>query len=270
MAGSDDSVQPPNYVLPKLPLILVAFDLLFGRRRSIARDSALAMKSNPYARRFEGFEQLPGESSFVLVMNHFDRAGLHSYHCALAVSDEVARLRPGRTELSWLFTSEWYGRRVGPVAIPASLTRWLFSRIARTYNLVVLPRRPELVMARASSLRSILSALTDGPVGIAPEGAGSGALVEPPPGSGLYLATLARRGYPLYPLALFEEGPTLVLRLGKPFQLSLPRGMSRGEADGVAREQTMTAIGRLLPRECWGVYAVAIERSLVAEGETAP
>jgi hypothetical protein len=263
MDHKESPSERSKYAFPKLPLLPLAFDLLFGRRRSLAHDSALVMANSPYPRRFEGFERLPKDSSFVVVMNHFDRSGLNTYHCAMAVSVAVAERRPGRKELSWLLTSEWYGRRVGPISIPVSLTRWLFARIGRVYDLVVLPRRPELLMARASSLRRVLSALKGGPVAITPEAAGSGVLLEPPPGNGLFLATLSRHGYPIYPLAVFEEGPALVLRLGEPFRPSLSRTTSREEADRLAREQTMTAVGRLLPRECWGVYAGAIERSFV-------
>ena len=96
---------------------------------------------------------------------------------------------------------------------------------------------------------------------ITPEGGGSGRLQEPPAGSGLFLAILSGHGYPLFPLAIWEEDSTLVLRVGEPFQLSLPRGLPRDEADRRAREQTMVAIGRLLPRDDWGVYASAIEAS---------
>ena len=88
------------------------------------------MAKNPYPRRFEGFEQLPQASSFVIVANHYNRPGLHPYHCAMAVSAAVARQRPGQPELAWLFTSEWYGVRFGPLPVPVWLTRWLFSRIA--------------------------------------------------------------------------------------------------------------------------------------------
>lgn len=252
----------PKYSFPKRPLLPFAFDLLLRRHRSFAHDSALVMANSPFPRRAEGFERLPDDSSFVLVMNHFNRSGLNVYHAAMAVSAEVAERRPGRPELSWLLTSEWYGRRIGPIKIPVAVTRWVFARAALVYDLVVLPRRPELVMARASSLRRILSALGGRPVGITPEGAGSGVLIEPPPGNGLFLATLSRHGYPLYPLAVFEEGSTLVLRIGEPFRLSLDHGMSREEADRRAREESMTAVGRLLPREYWGVYADAVERSL--------
>jgi hypothetical protein len=263
---NESTARRPKYELPWLPRFPRAFDLLFGRRRSFAADSALVMANNPYPRRFDGFDQFAQASSFVIVANHYNRPGLHPYHCAMAVCEAVARQRPGQPELAWLFTSEWYGARFGPLPIPVWLIRWLFSRIALIYGFVVLPRREKLVGARASSLRRVLSVLANRPIAMMPEGVGSGHLVEPPEGSGVFLSIISGRGYPLFPLAVFEEDSTLVLRLGEPFRLSMPRGLSRDEADRLGREQTMVAVGRLLPREYWGVYAAAIENSLSDEG----
>jgi hypothetical protein len=251
-----------KYDFPWRPRIPFAFDVLLGRHRSFAHDSWLVMEKNPYPRRYEGFEQLPADATFVMVMNHFNRPGLHPYHCATAVSVEVARQRPGRPELSWLLTSEWYDARLGPIPVPVWFTRWAFSRIERIYGHVVMPRREEMVFARASSLRRVLGKLATAPVAITPEAGGPGRLIEPPAGSGLFLSILSQRGFPLYPLALFEEDDTFVVRVGAPFRLSLPREKPREEQDRLAREQTMVAIGRLLPRAYWGAYAAAIEASL--------
>ncbi len=258
-----------KYEFPLLPRIPFAFDLLLGRHRSFAHDSWLVMRNNPYPRRYEGFDQLPSDSTFVIVMNHFNRPGLHPYHCAMAVSAEVARQRPGRPELGWLLTAEWYDARVGPIPVPVWVTRWSFSRVERIYGHVVLPRREKLVFARASSLRRVLGKLAAAPMAITPEAGGPGRLIEPPAGSGLFLSILSQRGFPLYPLAVFEEGDALVLRLGALFRPSLPREKSREEQDRLVREQTMVAIGRLLPREYWGVYSSQIEASL-REGGTFP
>ena len=107
------------------------------------------MAKNPYPRRFEGFEQLPAKSPFVIVMNHFNRPGLHPYHCAMAITDAMARQRPGEPELSWLFTSEWYDARLGPMHVPVWSTRWSFSRIASIYGLVVLPRKDGQIAAQS-------------------------------------------------------------------------------------------------------------------------
>ena len=54
---------------------------------------------------------------------------------------------------------------------------------------------------------------------------------------------------------------TLVVRFGAPFAGHVPHGLPRREQDRLLREQLMTAIGRLLPREYWGVYEAAIQRS---------
>jgi hypothetical protein len=126
-----------------------------------------------------------------------------------------------------------------------------------------MPRREELVMGRAAALRHLTHALAEAPVGLTPEAAGSGRLIEPPIGSGLFLAMLARRGYPVLPVGIWEDPDgTLVVRFGKPFTPSLSQDRSRDEQDRLAREQVMTAIGRLLPQEYWGVYEAAIRRSL--------
>ena len=98
-------------------------------------------------------------------------------------------------------------------------------------------------------------------MGLTPEAAGSGRLVEPPRGSGLFLAFLTRRGFPLLPVAAWEEGETLVISFGSPFRLSVPEELPREEQDGLAREQVMVGIGRLLPGEYWGAYEAVIERS---------
>jgi len=222
------------------------------------------MAVNPFPRRVEGLEKVPSEGSFVLLMNHFDRPGLHPYHCAMMVSCFLKRRRPQAPEVRWTFTSELHGRRIGPFPIPLPLIRWTFRRIARVYDLVVMPRREELVMGRAAALRALLRALEGAPIGITPEARGSGRLVEPPRGSGLFLLALARRGVPFLPVAVWEEGDTLCFRFGEPFHLSLPEGLPRQEADRVARELAMTAIGVLLPPDWWGDYAQAVARALAA------
>ena len=120
-------------------------------------------------------------------------------------------------------------------------------------------------MARASSLHRVLNVLERSPIGIMPEGRGSGHLIEPPAGSGIFLSILAHRGFPIYPLGIWEEEKTLELRLGKPFTFSLPHEVSRDVQDRLAREQAMVAVGRLLPEEYWGDYRDAIEASLHAQ-----
>ncbi len=259
--GREVRTDATRYEFPRLPLLRFAFDLVLGRRRSFVGDSLRVMAANPYPRRLEGLDSVPREGPFVLVMNHYNRPGLRPYHCAMAVTAALAQRRPDQPQVRWAFTSEHYGRHVGPAPIPVWLIRWVFRRVARVYSLVVLPRREELVMGRATALRQMARTLAQAPVGLTPEAAGSGRLVEPPRGSGLFLAYLTRRGFPLLPVAVWEEGETLVIDFGEPFRLSVPDGLPTEEQDRLAREQVMVGIGRLLPREYWGAYEAAIERS---------
>ncbi len=260
MSTSKASTSPPDrpmYEAPKLRLILLGVSLLFGRRRSFTRDSQLVLHANrQYTRRIEGLDNVPRTGSFILVMNHYGRRGLRPYHCAMAVTTATASVRAGLPEIRWAFTSEYLGRHIGPVAIPLWLIRWTFRRVARVYGFIVIPRRAELVMGRAAALRSFAKALPRGPIGLTPEGLrGTGPLVEPPPGNGLFLASLSRQGFPLLPVGLWEEDHTFVARFGPTFQLDVPRNVAREEQDRVARETVMVAIGRELPPAYWGAYA---------------
>ena len=258
--------QPePRYEFPRLPLARFVLSVALAQRRSFAKDSQRVLDANPNPRRVEGLDNVPAKGPFVLAMNHYNREGLRPYHCAMMISAALAERRPGQPEIRWAFASELYGKHLGPVPIPVPLIRWVFRRFARIYNLVVMPRRDELVVGRAAALRRLAKALADAPVGLTPEAAGSGKLMEPPKGTGLFFALLARCGYPVLPVAVWEDDRTLVVRFGEAFRLALAEGLPRNEQDRLAREQVMTAIGRLLPRTYWGAYEASIERTLRSE-----
>jgi hypothetical protein len=195
-------------------------------------------------------------------MNHYNREGLRPYHCALAVSAAVLDRRPHEPEVRWALTSELRGRRIGLAPIPLPLVRWVFRRFALVYRLIVLPRREELAVGRAAALRHLLRAVAVAPIGLTPEAAGSGRLIEPPRGTGLFLAALGRAGAPFLPVAVWEEDATLVIRFGAPFSLVVPEGLARGEEDHQAAQQVMVAIARLLPEAWRGVYAAASAGSI--------
>jgi len=265
---SKASSAPIKYEFVRLralgDLLSFGWCLLWGRRRSFARDGKRLIEVNPFPRRIEGLENVPAEGTFVAVMNHYDRDGLHPYHCAMIVSALVKERRPGASEIHWAFTSELLGRRIGPIPIPLGLIRWVFRRIARVYGFVVIPRREELVAARAAAIRTFLEMAKEGPVGLTPEAQGSGRLVEPPVGSGLFMLALARQGHPFLPIGVWEEGEVLHIRFGAPFILEVDSSLPRQEQDRLAREKVMVAVGRLLPEEFWGVYSEAVRRSLEA------
>jgi 1-acyl-sn-glycerol-3-phosphate acyltransferase len=255
------SAAPPRYKFPRLPLAWFGVYLLFGWRRSLLRDCQTFLRTNPFPRRVEGIDHVPAAPPFVLVANHYGRPGLRPYHCGMIVTGLLAQARPTLPHIRWAITSEWFGRRLGPVPIPPSLYRWTFRRVARVYPLAIMPRRAGEVVARAAVLRDIVRALRHEAVGLMPEAGGSGTLRQPLEGSGLFVASLVRRGVPVIPVGLWDDGETLVVSFGPPLALA-STGKDRLEQDRSASEQMMVAIGRLLPERQWGVYREAIQRSL--------
>lgn len=257
----------PSYDAPRLLLAGFVFDLLLRRRRSFVEDARQVLRANPYPRTIEGAEHVPADGPFVLVMNHLSRRGLRPYHCAMVVSDALARRRPGEPHARWMFTSEYEDVRLGPVPIPQALIRWVFARIAAVYGFLVIPRRPPLRMARAAALRDAMRTLATRPIGLTPEGVDApGILVEPPPGNGLFLLALARHGAPFLPVAAWEdEDGALAVRFGPTFSLSVPAGAGRTESDAIARTQVMLSIAALLPLSYRGVYAAG---TTVGEGSS--
>ncbi len=248
---------PPKYRVPWPRLIVMGVCMALGIRRSFVRDGIAFMRANrDRPRRIEGVAHIPREEPFIVVMNHFSRRGLRPFHCAMAIGEAMAGVRPVAAEIHWAFTSEYVDLRIGPITIPVRLLRWIFGRVARMYGLVTIARREELVMGRATALRQMARILAREPIGLTPEGLESnGILIRPQPGTGLFLASLEGHRAPLLPIGLFEDGGTLVVRIGPPFRIDLPRGLDRAEQDRLAADQVMLAIGRQLPPAYWGAYA---------------
>jgi len=250
-----------RYEFPRPELACLGVHLLFGWRRSFLRDCQTFLRTNPYPRRLEGIDHVPATPPFVLVANHYGRSGLRPYHCGMIVTGVIAQARPAVSHIRWVITSEWLGRRLGPLPVPPSLYRWIFRRAAKVYRAVIMPRRAEEVVARATVLRDILRSLQRKCVGLMPEAGGSGTLRQPLEGSGLFVHSLTRRGVPVIPVGFWDDGDTLVVSFGPPLSVA-PVGGDRLEQDRSASEQMMVAIGRLLPERQWGVYREAIQRSL--------
>jgi len=245
------------YRMPLVPLAGFGVCLLLGRKRSFKRDSLLVLEANAgSARRVEGIEQIPSSGSFMLVMNHYSRRGLRPYHCAMAASAAIGDRRPGLPEMRWTFTSEYLGQHIGPVPIPLTLIRWLFRRVAQVYGFIIMPRREELRLGRASALRELLRALDAGPIAMTPEGLrSSGRLTEPPEGVGRFLGMASRRA-PLLPAGAWEDDEgVLHLRFGPAFHLAAAdRTRAPDIEDRRLSRATMVEIGRLLPPEYRGAY----------------
>jgi hypothetical protein len=208
----------------------------------------------------------------VFVANHYERPGLKVWWGGMLAANAIYERRRSHRTLRWLMTSEWYNLRLGGlIPVPVWFLRWLFRRIAHVYGLVIVPRSPERRLGRAAAMRAILDVATGGePIGLFPEGTGREVLIEALPGTGLFLNSLCRRGIPLLPCGVYEDEGVLVARFGPPFTIELPAGVPKEDRDGLARDQVMAHIGRLLPPSMWGPYASAIGEMMSREGAAGP
>ncbi len=215
--------------------------------------------------RIEGLSLVPPRDPFLLVSNHFQSPHLWVGWVAAAITAAVATARdPGSRDLHWVVLSQWRWFEVGSVWVPNPISSLLFPRAAHIWGLVSIPSRPSDVAGRARALRRAFAYLgrdraagiaSPEPVGLFPEGKATTALEEARPGTGAFIHRVSRMGVPILPVGTHLDGDTLVLRFGEPFFLTAPPAVG---VEDWAREQTMVAIGRLLPREMWGVYAPAI------------
>jgi 1-acyl-sn-glycerol-3-phosphate acyltransferase len=241
--------------------------VLRGRTRNLAADveaTLMAARPQPHAL---NDQHIPPEGAFVLVANHYERPGLKVFWGGMLASHAVAQRRTSQKSLRWLMTSEWYNFRLGPLPVPVWALRWLFRRLARVYGLVIVPRAPERGVGRAAALRTILNVVRDRQeaIGLYPEARGTGRLIEPMPTVGSFLLSLSSRGIPLLPVGIFEEEGRLIASFGPLFSIQVSRSAAKEERGRLASEQVMVAIGRLLPRDLWGVYGPTIEEVLAQE-----
>lgn len=271
MPQGDRGDHPHPIFRFSIPLVVkFLWSMLLGRTRNLADDVGEALWRVRPSPRILDDHWVPAEGPFVVVANHYDRPGLRVLWGGTLVSHAILRRRRAQGTVHWLMTSEWYNYRLGPLPVPVFVLRWLFRRIARTYDLVIVPRGRERAVGRAAAMRTILEVVRrrGEPIGLFPEGMGSGELIEPQPGTALFLLSLSGHGVPILPAGLYEEEGALTIRFGPPFFVRLPPEAAREDRDRLARQQVMVAIGRLLPRELWGHYAQAVAEALnTGQGE---
>lgn len=238
----------PDYSIPLAYYLDLSAALLLNRRRSFGALARAACARRGIPARVLGREHVPTGPGLITI-NHYHSARFWSAWMALAVSAQVP------AEIYWTIASAWTfpGNRLGRMLRPP--TQWLFTRIARIYNLNSMPPMPPApaeITARAASVRRMLAYARSHPtglLGLAPEGGDQpGALLTlPPNGAGRLALTIARLGWPIYPAGIYEESdgsPTLAF--GPPYRLEIDPTAGE-QADRLARETLMKAIAQLLP-----------------------
>ncbi len=164
-------------------------------------------------------------------------------------------------EMHWIMTSAWTfpGRPFSKQL--RKLSEWIFRRIARVYGFTLfppMPPDPSDKQARTDAIRGVFKHIKENPdalVTLAPEGRDypGGVLGMPPAGSGKFLLELSRRLGPVYPVGIFEEGGTLNLRFGAPFDLCSIIRESALDPDSASRV-VMEHIACLLPAHLAGEF----------------
>lgn len=262
--------EPRRYPYPIPSLVLPALRVLLGVPSSPSDAAALLLDRVRPVPRVLHAENIPPDSPFILVLNHYDHPALGAWWGASLILQAVRRQRTkAPRELRLVMTREWwYPGGIGR-ALKQPLTRWFFGQMARTYGFVRLPPvigKTEFRGQGAIEVRHAL-ALTRGSapqlIGIAPEGrTGENlSLCEPPPGAGLFLLMLTHGTLPCLPVGIYEDDASaLTASFGAPFQLNSPCTRSRDERDRGAARQVMVEIGKLLPERMWGVYSAEIRK----------
>ncbi len=262
----------PHYPYPILRLVLPALRVLLGLPSSVSHDAAILVKGIRPTPHVLGTQNIPPETPFVLVLNHYDRPGLGAWWGPLvAVGAVAARRTCEPRDVRALMAREWWYPPGWGRVIKQPLTHWVFGRLAKTYGLVLLPpilANNELRGQGAAGVRQAL-VLTRGEhpqlIAMAPEGRGSlnQKLCLPPPGAGIFLVLLTHDTIPCLPLGIYEdEQRVLSTKFGPPFQLRVPRQLSREERDRQAARAVMVEIGKLLPERMWGAYGEDIKQNL--------
>lgn len=209
-------------------------------------------------------DNIPPDSSFILVFNHYDRPGLRVWWTVIFIALLVHRHRTTEPKsLQVVFAGEW------PYPIIKPVTHWFSDRVSKAYGLFLLPPvEPGYRLHSALAIRRLLALMRRNPpplLGISPEGKSIRSLEihAPPPGAGVFLSMLANDQLPFLPVGVYEtEEGVLTANFGPLFRLSTSGCSDRSQLDRQISQTLMVAIGRLLPERMWGTYRKDIQESL--------
>lgn len=267
-------MKHPRFPLPWSAVAGLTGSLLTRRPRSLGSDGQRCLEGLRKPVSVLGWEHLPETGSLLLVCNHYTRPGLPAWWMVLAVSAHLPYPIHWIISAAYTFNDHPLWKRLTP------LSAWLLRRTAQTYNCTPMPPLPPFragfglngaaadrpnpleSSARAEAVRQLLryaKANTEVAIGLAPEGrdAPGARLQAPPPGSGRFMAHLARLGRRILPVGIYEIDEHLCLHFGAPFTLELPAGLPAQELDHHAAAQVMRAIAALLPEPLQGPYSAS-------------
>jgi 1-acyl-sn-glycerol-3-phosphate acyltransferase len=204
-----------------------------------------------------GAQNVPQTGPCLITINHYHRPRFPSWWMVLAVNSVVP------ADIHWVMTAAltFPGHPLRRVLYPTS--HWALRKLANLYGFTTMPPmppRPEEAADRAQAVRQVLDYMRKNPgtiIGLAPEGRDTfgGRLSVPPLGAGRFIALLTRKGMPIVPVAVFEEGDALTVSFGEHYPLCLPDSLRPSQRDALVMDTVLRAIARLLPEHLRGAYS---------------
>ncbi len=246
----------PRYTYPTFGFFRLAPNVLSGGHRSFRRDGQLCIERLKPPLRVLGEKNIPQSGPCLITFNHYFRPGFNAWWMALG----IAALVP--VDMHWVMTGEltFPGKWYAPLGMAGS--HWLLQRLSKIYGFTTMPPMPPRekdVTARARSVRETLAFARQHPhaiLGLAPEGGDQpgGLLNWPASGAGRFVLLLAEQGFPILPVAAYEENGEFCLRFGVAYRLQVPRGLSSDGKDRAAAQTVMSAIAVQLPPHLRGGF----------------
>jgi 1-acyl-sn-glycerol-3-phosphate acyltransferase len=213
-------------------------------RASHDRLSTLLVRRMDPAPVIEFSERIPSSPRFVLAANHHQRSGLWIAYPAAAIMRALfAKFGEREPIIRWIVTANWPPWRIGPLRIP-SPGDVLLPRVAHAVWSYDVPFAGSNPARAAASIRQLLrdARTASQPFGIFPEGvAGTAGRIGPPlPGTDRLISMLAKQGFPVVPVRIYETD-RVIIRFGD----SIPPNELLSAANPA--ELAMTRIRELLP-----------------------
>src|SRR5438105_784890 len=109
-------------------------DGLLGRRRTFTDDAQQALQPYRDSVTVSGIERVPANGPFIVVVNHYQRAGMGAEWTGIVVTAALAESVPG-LDLRWMHTDGRGGYRLmDRYAVPPIVSARFMAWVARRYG----------------------------------------------------------------------------------------------------------------------------------------
>jgi hypothetical protein len=101
--------------------------MLLMQRRTLHADAAILLRGHAIVIR--GEDQIPASGTFIVVMNHYERAGMGVWWPAFLVTRALGATRH-ELPVVWLITNRFYRFRLRGLRLPDRVVSWFLARVA--------------------------------------------------------------------------------------------------------------------------------------------